>query len=137
MRVVCTAVSVAGLAFSLLASPLAAEAQPAGQPWRIGYLSQGSAQTSTLGVEAFRDGLRALGYAEGRQYVMEPRYADGRSERLPGLVAELAALPVDVIVTPSTPSALAAMQATKTIPIVTVAVADPVGSGLVQSFSKT
>ncbi len=136
MKVVCTAVSVAGLAFSLLASPLAAEAQPAGKPWRIGLLSQGAAQPSAPGLNAFRDGLRELGYAEGQQYFLEARYADGQSERLPRLAADLVALQLDVIVAPSTPAALAAMQATKAIPIVTVTVADPVGSGLVQSFSR-
>src|SRR5437867_3931364 len=119
-----------------VASALVAEAQLTRKPWRIGWLNQGSAEGAEPGIAAFRDGLRELSYAEGRQYFMELRHADGRTERLSGLAAELAALSVDVIVAPSTPSAIAAMQAAQTIPIVMVAVADPVGSGLVRSFAR-
>jgi putative ABC transport system substrate-binding protein len=124
------------LTFAIVTRPLVAEAQTARKPWRIGWLDQGSAEGGGPGIAAFRDGLKELGYAEGRQYVMELRHADGRTERLPALAAELVALPVDVIVAPSTPSALAASQATQVIPIVMVTVADPVGSGLVRSFSR-
>jgi putative ABC transport system substrate-binding protein len=106
------------------------------KPWRIDFLSQGTTAATTPGLNSFRDGMKELGYAEGQKYVLQVRQADGRSERLPGLAAELVGLPVDVLVVPSTPSALAAMQATRAIPIVTVTVADPVGSGLVQSLSR-
>jgi putative ABC transport system substrate-binding protein len=124
------------LALGTVAPSLGAGAQPATTPSRIGWLAQGSAEAGGATISAFREGLRQLGYAEGRQYLLEARYANGRSDRLPGLAAELAALPVDVIVAPSTPSALAAMEATRTIPIVMVTVADPVGSGLIRSFAR-
>ncbi len=119
-----------------LATPLAIEAQQTGKVWRIGYLARGSPQVATDRLGAFRSGLSELGYAEGQQYVMEVRDAEERPERLQELAAELAALRVDVIVAPSTPSALAAMRATRSIPIVTVNVADPVGNGLVQSLAR-
>jgi putative ABC transport system substrate-binding protein len=122
------------LTFGPVTSALVAEAQTGKKPWRIGLLAQGSGVGPS--IDAFRDGLKDLGYAEGREYVMERRPADGRTERLPALAAELASLPVDVIVAPSTPSALAAMQATRTIPIIMVAVADPVGTGLVKTFAR-
>ena len=86
--------------------------------------------------EAFRQGLRDLGYVEGRNVVIEYRDAEGKHERLPALAAELVALKVDVIVAPPTPAALAAKQVTKTIPIVFAAVSDPVSSGLVTSLAR-
>ncbi len=86
--------------------------------------------------EAFRQGLRDLGYVEGRNLVIEYRFAEGKSERLPALAAELVALKVDVIVAVTTPEALAAKKATRTLPIVFVAAADPVTSGLVSSLAR-
>jgi putative ABC transport system substrate-binding protein len=118
---------------SLLAAPLAAKAQPAAKIARIGYL--GRKANSHLHA-AFLQGLRDLGYVEGRNVVMEYRDAEGRSERLPALAAELVALKVDVIVAVATPNALAAKQATKTIPVVFTALADPVTSGLVTSLAR-
>lgn len=128
--------SALGIFLVVLLLPLAGHSQPSAKVWRIGFLAQATPETSAAGLNAFREGLRELGYAEKRNYVLEIRFADGQSERLPALAADLVAVPVDVIVTPSTPSALAAMQMTRTTPIVIVTVADPVGSGLVQSFSR-
>ena len=114
------------LAGGLLAAPLAAEAQSAGKVARIGYLVGASLSLSPHLHEAFRQGLRDLGYVEGRNVVMEYRDA----------AAELVALKVDVIVAGGTPLALAAKQATRTIPIVFATAADPVGSGLVTSLAR-
>src|SRR2546430_15365588 len=100
------------------AAPFAAEAQQAAKVARIGYLPPTLA-ASPHQNEAFRQGLRDLGYVEGRNLAIEYRDAEGKAERLPALAAELVALKVDVIVTGGgTPTALAAKQATKTIPIV-------------------
>jgi ABC-type uncharacterized transport system substrate-binding protein len=126
---------IAVLALSLLAAPLAAEAQQATKVARIGYLAPNLAASPHL-PEAFRQGLRDLGYVEGRNVVIEYRDAEGKFERLPALTAELIALKVDVIVAGSTPAALAAKQATRTIPIVFAAAADPVTSGLVTSLAR-
>ena len=115
-------------------APLAAEAQQAAKVARIGYLT-GSLAASPHLPEAFRQGLRDLGYVEGRNLVIEYRDAEGKLERLPALAAELVALKVDVIVAGHTP-ALAAKQATRTLPIVFAAVADPVASGLVASLAR-
>jgi putative ABC transport system substrate-binding protein len=120
----------------LLAAPLAAEAQQAAKVARIGYLSAASLAANPHQHEAFRQGLRDLGYVEGRNLVIEYRSPEGKPERLPALAAELVALKVDVIVAPGTPQALAAKQATKTIPIVFATAADPVGSGLVTSLAR-
>ena len=122
------------LAGGLLAAPLAAEAQQAAKVARIGILGGSAAPTPLR--EAFLQGLRDLGYVEGRTVVIEYRFDEEKLERLPALAAELVALKVDVIVTGSTPAALAAKQATRTLPIVFVAVGDPVGSGLVTSLAR-
>jgi putative ABC transport system substrate-binding protein len=119
----------------LLAAPLAAEAQQAAKIARIGYLATNLAGAPHL-PEAFRQGLRDLGYVEGRNVVIEYRDAEGKFERLPALAAELVALKVDVIVAPTTPAALAAKQATRTLPIVFTVAADPVTSGLVTSLAR-
>src|SRR5712692_6251767 len=122
------------LGLSLLA-PLTAEAQQAGKIARIGYLSSDLAASPDL-REAFLQGLRDLGYVEGRNLVIEYRDAEGKFERLPALAAELVALKVDVIVAGGTPQALAAKQATKTIPIVVASATDPVTDGLVTSLAQ-
>jgi putative ABC transport system substrate-binding protein len=119
----------------LLASPLVAQAQPAAQVSRIGYLSGNLAPGLHL-REAFLQGLRDLGYVEGRNIAIEYRDAEGKLEQLPGLAAELVALKVDVIAVTSTPAALAAKKATMTIPIVFTWAADPVRSGLVTSLGR-
>src|SRR5262249_53452020 len=82
------------------------------------------------------DGLRDLGYAEGRDFTVEWRFDDGRPENLPGLARELAQLPVDVLVTVASPAAIAARQATATVPIVFMLVNDPVAQGLVPSLAR-
>jgi ABC-type uncharacterized transport system, periplasmic component len=87
-------------------------------------------------VDAFREGLREHGYEEGRNIVIEYRWADGKYERFPALVAELIAANVEVIVTAGTPAALAMKKATTTVPLVMVAVGDPVGTGLVPSLAR-
>jgi putative ABC transport system substrate-binding protein len=118
----------------IVAAPLAAEAQQAAEVARIGVLGGGSAATPLR--EAFLQGLRDLGYVEGRTVVIEYRFDEEKLERLPALAAELVALKVDVIVTGSTPAAIAAKQATRTIPIVFAAVIDPVADGLVTSLAR-
>jgi putative tryptophan/tyrosine transport system substrate-binding protein len=118
-----------------LAAPLAAEAQQAAKIARIGWLGDRPAGNPHL-REAFLQGLRDLGYVEGRNLVIEYRSAEGKYERFPARAAELVALKVDVIVAPGTPAALAAKQATTTLPIVFIAVGDPVTSGLVTSLAR-
>jgi ABC-type uncharacterized transport system substrate-binding protein len=125
---------IAVLALSLLAAPLAA--QQAAKVARTGYLSTNLAANPHI-QEAFRQGLRDLGYVEGRNVVIEYRDAEGKPERLPALAAELVALKVDVIVAAAgNHLALAAKQATRTLPIVFAAVTDPVASGLVTSLAR-
>jgi putative ABC transport system substrate-binding protein len=119
----------------LLAAPLATEAQQAGKVHRIGFLGNSTPTLEANLVRPFRDGFRDLGYVEGRDLVIEYRWAEGQYERFPALIAELIALKVDVIVTAGTPAALAVRRASTTIPLVMVAVGDPVGSGLVKSLA--
>jgi ABC-type uncharacterized transport system substrate-binding protein len=127
------------LAFSItlflggLFSPVAAEAQQAAKVARIGWLTP---DRNHPREEAFLQGLRDLGYVEGRNVVIEYRSAEGKLERLPALAAELVSLKVDVIVPSVTAAALAAKQATRAIPIVFPAVSDPVATGLVTSFAR-
>src|SRR2546425_268497 len=125
------------LAGGLLAAPFAAEAQQAAKIARIGYLSAGGLAANPHLPEAFRQGLRDLGYVEGRNVVIEYRSAEGTLERLPALAAELVALKVDVILAAvGTVAALAAKQATRTLPIVFIGAGDPVTSGLVTSLAR-
>jgi putative ABC transport system substrate-binding protein len=130
-----TRVVVALFFLALFAAPLTAEAQQTGKVPRIGFLHYGTAGPSPE-VDAFRQGLQALGYVEGQKIAIEYRFANGQVARLPELATELARLKLDVIVTPTTPAAMAAKQATSTIPIVFVAVADAVGAGLIANFAR-
>jgi putative ABC transport system substrate-binding protein len=114
--------------------PLAAHAQP--KIPHIGFMGNSTAALETNLVDAFREGLRDLGYEEGRNIVIEYRWADGNYDRFPALVAELIAAKVDAIVTAGTPAALAVKKATTTVPLVMVAVGDPVGTGLVPSLAR-
>ena len=113
---------------SLLAAPLAAEAQLPPKTARIGFLSLSSGATPTMEISP---GLRELGWIEGQNITIEYRWAAGRVDQLPALATELVRLKVDIIVTSSTLAAQAAKRATSTIPIVVTFIADPVGSGLV------
>ena len=125
---------ISTLVFGLLALPLSTEAQQAAKLYRIGYLAPDSGPS--LSSEAFRQGLRDLGWVEGRNIVIEYRWAGERRERLAGLATELVQLKVDIILGSTTPGALAAKNATKTIPIVIPVSNDPVGSGLVESLAR-
>ena len=116
--------------------PLAARAQQVGKMPQIGYLGVSSPSLEPHYVEAFRQKLRELGHVEGKNIAIEYRWAEGQDDRLPNLASELVRLKPDVIVTTGTPGAVAAMQATKTIPIVMASSADPVGSGLVASLAR-
>jgi len=121
-----------GTVAGALLAPPAAEAQEAAKVARIGWLAANNPAANPHHPEAFRQELRDLGYVEGRNLVIEYRSAEGNLERLPALVAELVALKVDVIMAPSTVAALAAKQATRTLPIVSVTVT----SGLVTSLAR-
>lgn len=130
-----TVAPIGPLVLALLAAPLAAEAQPAATVPRIGLLDISSLAARASLWEAFRQGMRELGYVEGRTVVFEARGADGKRERLPALAAELVRLKVDVSVTAGA-AAQAARQATATIPIVMASGGDPVGPGLVASLAR-
>jgi ABC-type uncharacterized transport system substrate-binding protein len=121
---------------ALLAAPLAAEAQPAGKVWRIGFLGNSSPGLEANLVGPFREGLRELGYVEGQNLLIEYRWAEGKYERLAALVTELLARNVEVIVTAGTPASHAVKKATTSVPLVMVAVGDPVASGLVPSLTR-
>ena len=124
------------LGIVVLATPLVAAAQGVGQPARIGFLGNSTAALEANLVGPFREGLRDLGYVEGENVKIEFRWAEGDYERFPALIAELVALKVDVIATAGTPATLALKKATSSIPVVMIAVGDPVGSGIVQSLSR-
>ena len=126
----------------LLAAPLAAEAQPAGKVWRIGIIGYAPTTADMVGpnpkpraVNALLQGLGELGYVYGQHYVTEPRGAEGKADRFPGLVADLVRLQVDVIVAVSA-SLPAVKQATSTIPIVFPGTTDPVGAGYAKSLAR-
>lgn len=121
---------LAGLAAALIAGPVGA--QPVA---KIGVVTIGVGVSSPY-LEELRQGLREHGYFEGKNLVIEYRFAQGRLDRLPPMVAELVKLKVKVIVTEGTPTAAAAQQATRTIPIVTAVVSDPVSAGFAASFAR-
>src|SRR5262245_9532589 len=120
----------------LLALYLPVEAQQSKKVPRVGILIADSASTSTARVEAFRQGLRDLGYVEGSNITSEYRFAEGVNDRFPNLAAELVQLKVDVIIALGTPATQAAKNATQTIPIVMLNVTDPTGTGLVSSLAR-
>src|SRR5437867_4818143 len=122
---------------SLLLAPCSAvDAQQAGKIFRIGFLDSGTASGSAVLVDAFRQEMNKVGWIEGRNFTIEHRFGEQKSERLPELAAELVRLKVDLIVVIATPSALAAKNATTAIPIVMASGGDPVGAGLVASLAR-
>jgi putative tryptophan/tyrosine transport system substrate-binding protein len=125
---------VVGILVLILGCVGMAQAQQPTKVPRIGYLSAGVGLSSPR--EAFRQGLRELGYVEGKNIIIEYRNAEGKFDRLPALAAELVRLKVDVIVTGGPPSARVAKEATSTIPIVMIQIGDPVGSGFVASLAR-
>jgi putative ABC transport system substrate-binding protein len=126
---------VLALVASALTAPLASFAQQPAKIARIGFLHSASLQGSEIQLQAFRDGMRELGYVEGKNYQLEFRWGEGKLERMPALAAELVQLKVDLIVAATSPSIVAAKQATRTIPIVMPLSSDPVGDGLVASLA--
>ena len=117
-------------------TPLVSFGQQPARVFRIGYLQGGSAPAGAGLLEALRTGLRDLGYVEGKHFVFEFRWADGKIERLPSLAIDLVQRKVDVLVTAGTPATDALKQATASIPIVMATSGDPVGSGLVASLAR-
>jgi putative ABC transport system substrate-binding protein len=126
---------MATIASGLLAVPVAVGAEQAGKIYRIGLLRAGNAPPSA-DSESFLQGLHDLGYVEGRDFVMEYRWAEGHQNRLPELAADLVRARVDVIVTGGTPATMAAKQATQTIPIVFAVAGGVVQSGIVRSLAR-
>jgi putative tryptophan/tyrosine transport system substrate-binding protein len=124
------------VAMEILAAANLAQAQQPTKVPRIGYLSGPSPSTSANRRQAFRQGLRELGYVEGKNIVIEYRYAEGKFDRLPALAAELVGLKVDIIVTSGPQTTRPAKQATSTIPIVMGQDPDPVGNGFVASLAR-
>ena len=130
-KVICVALGALLLAFGF-----SAEAQQPKKVPLIGFLGATSPSTISDRVEAFRQGLRELGYVEGKNIVVEYRWAEGKIERLPDLATELVRLKVDVIVSGGNSATQAAKKATNTIPIVMTQVSDPVASGFVASLAR-
>src|SRR5262249_24634209 len=119
-----------------VAWPLRARAQQSAKPHRIGYLWAGIEATEKDHIAEFNAGMRDLGHVEGQDFVFDARFADGHFERLPSLAKELLALNPDVLFVGTTPANLAAKAAAPTVPIVMVAVADPIGAGLIANLSR-
>ena len=127
---------LAGLTAGALGSRLVRAADPAQRVVRLGMVGMESPSNAPPGLSAFWERLRELGWVEGQNLVVERRFAEGHLERLPALMAEVIERNVDVIFTGSTPGAIAAKNATSTIPIVAIAMGDPVRSGLVASLAR-
>ena len=130
-----TAGFIVTLTLSMLAVPLVAGAQPVGKVPTIGFLTHNAATQTTQAFEAFAQGLRELGYIEGQTMTIERRYAEGRLDRVPALVADLAARHIDVFVVTTNIIAKAVQQTTPQSPIVMLVAEEPVTSGLVQSLA--
>jgi putative ABC transport system substrate-binding protein len=128
-----TVLTLCAMLFALCSS---ADAQQTEKVFRIGFLDGGTAAGSTVLVNTFRQELIKLGWIEGKNITIEYRFAEQKRERVPELAAELVRLKVDLIVVAGTPSALAAKNATASIPIVIASALDPVGQGLVASLAR-
>jgi putative tryptophan/tyrosine transport system substrate-binding protein len=122
--------------FALTTPPFACLAQQRGKVWRIGFLQESDPSTDIPRIVPFKQGMAALGYVEGRDYVIEQRSAKAELSRLPTLAAELVARKVDVIVPTGTAAAVAARKATREIPILIATIGDPVGTGLATSLAR-
>jgi putative ABC transport system substrate-binding protein len=129
-------ITVLTLCAMLFALCFPAQAQQTTKIPRIGYLALASLAALSTRIELFRQGLRELGYVEGKNIIIEFRSAEGKLDRLPAVAAELVRLKVDIIVTPGAAGTRAAKEATVTIPIVMTQVGDPVGSGFVASLAR-
>ena len=127
---------LAALGAGLLAAARGARAQPTRKVPQIGYVGNATPALESALVEGFRLGLRERGYIEGKTIEIHYRWADGKIDAMPAIIAELIALKVDVLITAGTPAALAAKKATTTIPIVMAAVGDAVGTGIVPSLAR-
>src|SRR5262249_51641496 len=126
---------VAALALALLPSSGSAEAQPGTRTWHVGFLGAETPDTNQHFLDAFRDGMKAQGYVEGPNLVIEARWAEGNAERFKELAEELVRLKLDAIVAISTLAARAAKERTRAIPIVFIAV-DPLNTGVVKSLAR-
>lgn len=124
------------VAVCILAAPLVGETQPARKVYRIGYMSTQSPSAEAAHLDAFRQALRDRGYVDGQNVRIEYRFAEGKSDRLAGFAAELVRLNVDVIVTGGSPGTRAALQATRTVPLVMTVVGDPIEAGFVTSLAR-
>lgn len=127
---------IAALVCAFMFAPLVSSADPPKKIYRIGALNGSTPVQAAHMFRAFLEGLREQGLVEGENLTIEYRWAEGKIERLPGMADELVRLKVDVIFAPPTPSAVAAHDATRTIPIVFALAADPVGNGLVESLAR-
>jgi putative tryptophan/tyrosine transport system substrate-binding protein len=121
---------------TMLRSLVTRAAEPGGRVVRLGFVGPGSPSSDPRGIAAFKERLRELGYVEGQNLVIETRWADGQFDQLPGLMAEVIALEIDVLVTYSTIPALAAKKATSTIPIVVAVMAEPLRTGLATNLAR-
>jgi putative ABC transport system substrate-binding protein len=127
---------VLALLLSSAAAPLAVDAQQSEKLYRIGMLERTSTAINAANLDGLRQGLRELGYVEGKNFVIEYRSADGRDERFPALATELVRLKVDLILTRGTPAILAAKNATGAIPVIIIGAGDPVAQGIVASLAR-
>jgi putative ABC transport system substrate-binding protein len=131
-----TALSLGAVVVIVAVPPAACAADSQQRAVRVGFVGPNSPSTDPRALTPFRDRLRELGWIEGQNLVIEARWAEGQADRLPALAAEVIERKVDVIVTYSTPAAIAVKNATGTIPIVVAAMGDPVGTGLVSSLGR-
>ncbi len=124
------------VAVGVIAAPLVAEAQQPGKVYRIGFLGNQNPTLTAPSLDAFRHGLRELGWVEGQNVFIEYRWADGNLDRLPALASDLVRLPIDVLLVAGPAGVRAARQATRTVPIVAAIMSDPVVAGFVASFAR-